>query len=101
LIAKPLDGQSLSGVTIIYNQNDLGNLPEGVKFVYQSFSPRKTSGLLCFDSKTRTLTRPDFLFEKINIWVISGEIVGVMAAYSQKPLVSDSGFNLPLLWEEK
>lgn len=101
IILKPTRAESLMGVKILEGPDLLdASLFEG-SYAVQPLTPYTTKGIVCFDTKSKTIFKPDEVFEKINIWVIEDNIVGVLATYSTSPLISDSGFNLPLLWEEK
>lgn len=99
VIAKPTRSESLSGIKIINNTRELDELAEG--FVFQPMIPSVRKGIICYDSKTKIISLPQFVYEKINLWIIENKIVGALATYSTRPLISDAGYNLPLLLDFK
>lgn len=97
-IAKPYLSESLKGIVIL---NDNQNVTGSDDYVYQpvvTCSPKIP--LICVDSQSKTISKPEKLYEKINIWVIGNKIAGAMATYDTTPMINDAGYNLPLSWQK-
>ncbi|MFA5895210.1 MAG: hypothetical protein WC851_05540 [Candidatus Shapirobacteria bacterium] len=98
-IAKPLQSESLKGIVVLDASQGVDS-PE--EFVYQPIVTATTDmALATYNSKEKTLSSTSNLYEKINIWVVGNQVVGVMAAYDQEMMINDASYNLPLIWTTK
>jgi hypothetical protein len=98
-IAKPLQSESLKGIVVL-KPGQVTSEPE--EFIYQPIVTATTDmALATYNSKEKTLSSSANLYEKINIWVVGNQVVGVMAAYDQEMMINDASYNLPLIWTTK
>lgn len=98
-IAKPLMSESLKGIVVLDKGEDLDSPAE---FVYQPIVTATSDvALVTYNSKEKTLSRATYLYEKINLWIVGNQVVGVMAAYDQSLMINDASYNLPLTWTTK
>jgi hypothetical protein len=97
-IAKPYLSESLKGIVMLDKKQNINTSEE---YIYQpiiTYSPEIP--LICVDSQNKTISKPEKLYEKINIWVIGNKIAGAMATYNTTPMINDAGYNLPISWQE-
>jgi len=98
-IAKPLQSESLKGIVMLKDGQDVES-PE--EFVYQPIVTASSDmTLITYNSKEKTLSRKVDLYEKINLWIVGSQVVGAMAAYDQNMMINDASYNLPLTWTTK
>ncbi len=97
-IVKPIRSESLKGVQI-FKENNFPDLENFKNYVFQPTTYSETKDIVCINTKTKIITCPEKLFEKLNIWIIGNEIAGILATYSTNPMINDSGYNLPIKWE--
>lgn len=95
------DGYSLNSVAVSGQPNFQDFVgyanQEPQNYVVQPFVESIRRDVWVFDSSSNRVKLIKDAYTKINVWIVNRQILGMLATFSDSPLISDKGYNVPLL----